>query len=101
MKKISIASFALTASTSFALIGPTPPGGFDLKTYCLNKYENANGAIMVGTCSETHNNELRHLPLNSEGCADGQVAMHVSKPKKQKSFSPNIVSCLPPNVAQL
>lgn len=101
MKKITIATLALSASTSFALVGPTPPGGFDLHTYCLNKYADAHGSIMIGTCDESRNNATLNRPLNSQGCAANQVAMHVAKPKTARTFTPNIVKCLPPNVAQL
>lgn len=101
MKKISIATLALTASTSFALVGPNPPGGFDVKTYCLNKYDDAHGSTMVGICDESPNNETLHRPLNSQGCAADQIAMHVSKARNARTFTPHIRNCLPPNVAQL
>ena len=97
MKKITVATLALSASASFAFIGP----GAESKTYCLNKYEDANGAVMVGTCDESRNNEDLGRELNSQGCAEGQVAMTATKHAHTQQFSPVISSCLPPNVAQL
>lgn len=101
MKKMTIATLALSASTSFALVGPNPPGAYDTKTYCLNKYEDAQGAVSVGTCDESQNNQIRGEAFNSQGCMGNQVAMHVSKPKRNKNYAINIQSCMPPNVAQL
>lgn len=100
-RTISIATIALSASTSFAFVGPITPGEFNSRTYCLNTYIDDTGAISLGNCDETANNSELDRELNSQGCAEGQAALHVTKRRSARVFSPQIKACLPPNIAQL
>lgn len=100
-RTISIAALTLGASATFAFVGPHSPGDWETKTFCLNAYEADDGAIMLGSCDETFNNLELNRELNSQGCAPGQAALHVSKHTSVAHFSPEIRPCLPPNVAQL
>jgi len=100
-RTISIATLALTASTSFAFVGPINPGELNSRTYCLSTYLDDTGAISLGDCDETANNSELDRELNSQGCADGQAALHVTKRRSARVFSPHLKACLPPNIAQL
>lgn len=95
MKK-TIATIALTASSSAFALMPQPA---EIKTICLNLYENADGATYAGSCDEAANNVIRGDKILANGCAEGQASL--TAVKYSQDFDINIRACLPPNVAQL
>lgn len=102
MKKttIAVAALALSASSSFAIIGP----GHDryvTKTYCLGTYSYGDGSMNAGTCDETNNNAMLNLPRMENGCAEGQMALTTSKRVREANFPIQIRPCLDPNIVQL
>jgi len=91
-KKISIAAFALAASTSsFALIGPGGPQRPPLKRACIEITKGAAGVRYAGNCDETHNNETFKRALNAEGCAAGQALFTSTTIELQQCRDPRIV----------
>lgn len=87
MKK-TIASLALFASASSAhalMIDPSFNPSAEIKaqgvpmpqptTLCLSINEDQKGNVYVGSCDETERNYLYSLPLEANGCAEGQAAM--------------------------
>ena len=95
----TLAAFAVTASSAFALIGPMPAAEF--KNICLAVYDNADGAKWAGQCDQTRNNEIKGLELLENGCAEGQISLTATKHQPSERFDIEIYSCLPPNVVQL
>ncbi len=93
--KTTIAAFALTASSAFALIGP----GTTSKTYCLDQYEGQKGASYTGSCDQTANNKELGKALLENGCAEGQTALQALS--FGGKFDIEISSCMPPGVVQL
>lgn len=100
-KTISLASLALSATTSMAFVGPHIADDLNKKTYCLDVYTDADGAVTLGTCDQSANNADLERALNSQGCAEGQAAMHVAKHRSATHFSPTIRPCMAPNVTQM
>lgn len=102
MKKttITIAALALSASTSFALIGP---GGapMESRTYCLKSYTDFDGSANAITCDETANNETEGRTILGNGCAEDQMSLTTAKSISETRYPVEIGSCLPPNVVQL
>jgi hypothetical protein len=94
-KTISIAALAVSATTSFAFMAPPT----ETKTYCLNMYTDASGA-MAGSCDQTRNNVRSGVQLGENGCAADQIALSTSR-WGDGEFPIQISPCLPPNVAQL
>lgn len=100
-KTISLAALAISTSAS-AFWVPQDPSTVVHKTYCLEVYTIGDtGDQYAGSCDQSHNNAERHLQINRNGCADGQIALTTTKLKGDKKFPIEIRSCLPPNVAQL
>ena len=96
----TIAAFAVTASSAFALIGP----GFgqpETKQLCLDAYEANDGALFAGKCDQTRNNERNGRELLSNGCAVDQIAITAVKKFGAEKFDLEVRSCLPPNIVQL
>lgn len=100
-KTISIASLAISASASFALIGPMPPGSTVSKTYCVETYQEPDGSMWAGGCDESMNNTQANTTVKENGCAEGQIAITTSKMAAAERFPIEIRSCMPPNFAQL
>lgn len=100
-RTISIASLALSATTSMAFVGPNIADGLNKRTYCLDVYTDEDGTVTLGTCDESANNADLERALNSQGCAEGQAAMHVVKFSSAAHFSPTIKPCMAPNVTQM
>lgn len=98
-KTITVAALALSASTSFAIIGP--PTDMQTRTYCLNTYTSMDGGMMAGSCDETANNARRHAQLNENGCADSQISLQTSKRRHEADYPIRVRACLPPNIVQL
>lgn len=104
MKK-TITALALTAASSAAssaaFARPAPPVA--TKTYCLDTFEDARGALVAGTCDQSQNNIDLGLPVLSNGCAATQIALTANKftSDPDAPFSIVVRPCLPPNVAQL
>lgn len=97
-KTISLAALAISASSSFALIGP--PSNNDVRMYCVSVY-GGQGSMVAGSCDETDNNRYYHREIMDNGCAEGQMAIYTSKSRRQMRYPIEINMCLPPNVAQL
>lgn len=91
----TIAAFALTASSAFALIGPDTT----TKTYCLDQYESDKGVSYTGSCDQTANNKALGKVLLENGCAEGQSALTALS--FGGKFDIEIASCMPPGVVQL
>jgi hypothetical protein len=95
----TIAALSLTAASTSAFGLMMPP--VKTKTVCLDQFETNDGSLRLGTCDQSKNNRIKHLPKLENGCAEGQAAMTVQKWEQNAEFFPNIPLCLPPNVAQL
>ena len=82
MKK-TIASLAILASANAnALIAPYPDNERpEIKTVCLyvHQHTEADGSGYVGSCDETEKNKMSRREILANGCAEGQVAMKVTK----------------------
>ena len=91
MKK-TIASIAIcvSATTASAIIGPIGPGngGFNsprpelpkAQKVCVSVYKtNTDGSKEAGSCDQTEANQIRSKKLLLNGCAEGQVAMVLSR----------------------
>jgi hypothetical protein len=92
----SIASLALVvASSSYALIGPTPGGRVQPRPqphhFCLSLHDDGKGNAQVGDCDETARNKMYKVKLNDNGCAENQAAL--------ESYSAKLRSC--PTFVQL
>ena len=96
----TIAAFAFSASSAFALIGPGV-GQIETKALCLDLFEGGDGSQYAGKCDQTRNNHVQGFELLENGCTINQVAITAVKRFGSEKFDIEVRSCLPPNVVQL
>lgn len=101
-KTITLTAMAISASTSFAIIGPPGTGSErQTKTYCLEMYDVGSSEYAAGSCDMSANNESSESQIGANGCAPGQISLRTSKRVTDADFPIRIRTCLPPNLVQL